>query len=114
MTAILIQPDGQTAVIDLPADSAAQETVMRAVLRTDNFEVLYLDGKVDMWCDYAAWEAAGHLDKPHNEAATELGAHDIYGPALITGPNYADLATSLTGAQVKEVLATLRRLRAAV
>jgi hypothetical protein len=113
MTAILIQPDGQAAVIDLPADGAAQETVMRAVLRTDNFEVLYLDGKIDLWCDYAAWES-GHLDKPHNEVATEFGAHDIYGPALITGPNYADLATPLTGAQVKEVLAALRRLRANV
>jgi hypothetical protein len=112
MTAILIQPDGQAAVIDLPADRAAQQAVMRAVLRTDDFEVLYLNHETDLWFDYAAWEA-GHLAKPHNAAATELGAHDVYGPALVTGTGADELAAPLTDAQRKQLLATLTRLRTA-
>ena len=84
--ALLVTTDGQVVEINLPADSRAQLTVLRAVLRCGLVDVVRLTTRLDMWID-----DEGLYNHPVNPAATLLARRygftwqPYHGPVLLTG-----------------------------
>lgn len=84
--ALLITPGADIVPVNLPADSDARLTVMRAVIRCDMVDVVGLTSQLDMWLD-----DEGLYNHPVNKLATALAIRfgftrqDYHGPVLLTG-----------------------------
>lgn len=85
-TAILITPNSDIVPINLPADPAERQAVMRSVIRCNLYDVVALTTRLDMWID-----DEGIYRHPVNELATALARRHgfnfqpYHGPVLLTG-----------------------------